>query len=174
MIYARKNSENEDFVIFDPKMRQIRHFCRKFFQNFYKWIKNLTTLGSVKVKLKKSTDLLYPEPLTVTQIPLEFPRVFRVTGVHNSPSPSTLKAPPLPLPPSARDLLGLFFVLRNFLVLKSLRSTLESPSTAFYNVSVPQKKNHFVFNSCYFLINIVKTERNNVIRSATLYHNSQP
>ena len=36
------------------------------------------------------------------------------------------------------------------------------------------KKNHFVFNSHYFPIIIVKTERNNVIRSATLYHNSQP
>ena len=35
MIYVRKNSKNEDFVIFDPKMRQIRHFCRKISQNFY-------------------------------------------------------------------------------------------------------------------------------------------
>ena len=35
MIYARKNSKNEDFVIFDPKMRQIRNFCRKISQNFH-------------------------------------------------------------------------------------------------------------------------------------------
>ncbi len=34
MIYVRKNSKNEDFVIFDPKMRQIRNFCRKISQNF--------------------------------------------------------------------------------------------------------------------------------------------
>ena len=35
MIHGRENGKNEDFVIFDPKMRQIRNFCRKISQNFY-------------------------------------------------------------------------------------------------------------------------------------------
>ena len=34
MIYARKNSKNEDFVIFDPKMRQIRNFLSENFSKF--------------------------------------------------------------------------------------------------------------------------------------------
>ena len=35
IIYVRKNGKKDDFLIFDPKMRQIRHFCRKISQNFY-------------------------------------------------------------------------------------------------------------------------------------------
>ena len=30
-----KTAKNEDFVFFDPKMRQIRYFCRKISQNFH-------------------------------------------------------------------------------------------------------------------------------------------
>ena len=54
MIYARKNRKNEDFVILDPKIGQIKHFSWKTSQNFYSCIKNLTHLGSVKVINQKT------------------------------------------------------------------------------------------------------------------------